>query len=86
MQDFLVVAMLDSQRDLSEPVEKFIFRHVVLPALPISSLESLLDLALEVSIVCIVHHDTQLALLRLVDFAELHDIGMVEDFENFGLV
>jgi len=30
MQNFLVVAMLNSQSDLSEPVEKFIFSHVVL--------------------------------------------------------
>lgn len=86
MQNLLVVAMLHGEGDLREPVEELVLGHVVLAALPVDSLKALLDLALEVTIVSVVHHDAQLALLGLVHFAETHDVGVVEDFEDFGLV
>ena len=86
MQDFLVMAVLDRQRDLSEPIEEFIFSHVVFLAIPVCLLEALLDLALQVAVVGVVHHDAQLALLGLVDFAELDDVRVVEHLEDLCLV
>ena len=86
MQDLLVVTVLDGERDLSEPVEKLILRHVVLATLPVSGLEPLLNLLLQVSIIGIVHNDAKLALLRLVNFAEAGNVNMVEDLQDFRLV
>ena len=86
MQDFLVVAMLNSQSDLREPVEKFIFSHVVLLSLTVDRLEALLNLSLQVTIVGVIHHNTELALLGLIDFAELYDVWMAKDLKNLRLV
>jgi len=46
MQDLLVVAMLDGEGDLCEPVEKLILSHVVFASLPICRLEPLFNLHL----------------------------------------
>jgi len=79
MQDLLVMAMFDCESDLSEPIQELVFSHVILTALPVDSLEPLLDFLLQVTIVCVVHHNAELALLGLVNFAETSDIGMVEN-------
>lgn len=86
MQDLLVVAMLNSEGDLSEPIKEHILGHVVLAALPIGRLESLLDLHLQITIVCIVHHDTELAFLGLVYLTEAGNVYVVEDLQDFCLV
>ena len=86
MQNFLIMAVLHGEANLREPVQKLILSKVILPALSIDCLKALLDLALEVAIVSIIHHDAQLSLLCLVDFAETHDVGVVEYLQNFGLV
>ena len=86
MQDLLVVTVLHGECDLGEPVEELILSHVVFPTLAIDSLEALLDFALQVTIVGIVHHNAQLALFGLVHLTETHNVGMVQHLQNFGLV
>ena len=86
VQDFLIVAVLHGQCDLGEPVEELIFRKVVLASLTINSLKALLDLALHVTVVGVVHDNAELAFLGLVDFAETHDIWVIKHLKNLCLV
>ena len=86
MQDFLIMAVLHGQCDLGEPVEELIFREVVLASLTINSLKALLDLALHVTVVGVVHDNAELAFLGLVDFAETHDIWVIKHLKNLCLV
>jgi hypothetical protein len=86
MQNLFVVAMLNGEGDLGEPVQKLILGHIVLAALAVDCLEALLNFALKITIICVVHYDAQLALFGFVDFPETHDIGVVKHLQNLGLV
>jgi len=46
----------------------------------------LLNFSLQISTVCKVHNDAEVALLRFVAFAELHDVRMVEYVEDLGFL
>ena len=84
MKDFAVVAVLQSEADLGEPVENLILRYVIEPRLRLI-LVLILDLGLKVAIVSVVHHNTQLSLLCLVDLSEPNDIRMIEYLQYLGL-
>ena len=85
MKDFPIMAMLQRQANLSEPVEYLIFREVLELACARLVLVLVLDLCLKVTIVCVIHDYAQLAFLRFVNFAESYDVWVVENFENFSL-
>jgi hypothetical protein len=77
--------MLKSKTDLRKPVQYLIFCNVIELARFRLVLVFILDLSLQIAIVCVVHDNTQLSLLSLVDFAESNDVGVVEDFEDLSL-
>ena len=85
MQDFAIVAVLQSEADLCEVVQDLILSEVLEHASLLLVLVLILDLRLHIAIVSIVHHDAQLALLCLVDLAETNDIGVAEDLQDFCL-
>ena len=85
MQYLTIVAVFHGQTDLSEEVKHLILSEVLKDASFRLLLMLVLDLGLEVAIVCVVHDYAQLALLGLVDFSEANDVGMAEDFEDLGL-
>ena len=80
------MTVFDGKGDLSEPVKELILSHVVFAALSISRLEPLLNFLLKVTIICVVHHDTELSLLGLVHLTEAGDVHVVEDLQDFCLV
>ena len=80
------MTVLERECNLSEPVEQFILSKVVLAALSIRCLEPLLDLALQVTIVSVVHDDTKLSFFGFVHFTELGDVRMVKDFQDLCFV
>ena len=86
MQNFPIVNMLQREANLGKPIEDMILAPILqLASIFLLDLVLFLDLALEVTAIGVVHDDTQLALLGLVDLLESDDVGMLEDFENFGL-
>ena len=76
MKNFSIVHVLQPQADLSEPVE---YETLAKEAAPL-----LLNHFLEITPVCIVHHDAELALFGLVNLTESDYVGMIQCFENFG--
>ena len=86
MKDLFVVAVLDGECNLREPVQKLVLSQVILATLTVYRFEALFDLALQIAIVSVVHDNTQLALLCFVDFPEANDIRVVEDLQNLSLI
>ena len=84
MQNLAVVAVLERQADLREPVQDLILREVVLGHLRLALVPSLkfLDLQRHVAAISVVHHDAELALLRLVHLLEADDVRVVEHLKN----
>lgn len=76
MKNFPIVNVLQSQADLSEPVEN--------EALAKEAAPLLLNHFLEIAPVRIVHHDAKLALFGLVNLTESDYVGMIQCFENLG--
>ena len=84
MQDFPIVAMLDSEANLGEPVEDHIFGKILSPLLALRSL--LFDFGGEIASICIIHDDAQLSFLGFVDFSEMNDIRVIEHLQDLGFL
>lgn len=78
MENLSIMTVLQSQADLSEPAEHVILWEVLQHSSLLPFLMLFLNSALQVSSICKIHDNAQLALLCLVDFSEPHDVGMVE--------
>ena len=85
MKDLSVVTMLNGQTDLREPVQDLILSQVVLGHFGLAFVLSLilLDLQCHVASIGVVHDNTKLALLRLVDFFKSDDVRVIEHLEDF---
>ena len=70
------MAMFESEADLGEPVQNCIFGKILIAAL----LFLLFDFTVEVSAICVVHDDAELAFLCFVNLFESNDIWMVQNF------
>ena len=84
MQYLTIVAVFHGQTDLSEEVKHLILSEVLKDASFRLLLMLVLDLGLEVAIVCVVHDYAQLALLGLVDFSESNYVRVIQHFKNLG--
>ena len=82
VEDFAVVAVLEGQAYLGEPPHNLLLRY----EFPAMLFLLLLNHALQVAPIRIVHNNAQLAFFRFVHFLEANDVGVVEHFENFGLL
>lgn len=78
VQDLAVVHMLQTEADLSEPVQDLRFSE--------EAAALRLDHLLEIAPVRVVHHDTELPLLCLVDLPESNDIRVIEHLQYFCLL
>lgn len=86
MQNLFVVTMFHGERNLGEPIEQFVFGEVVHASRAIFLLEPLLNFGLQIAAICVVHNNTQLSFLCLVDFSKADDVRVVEHFEDLGFV
>ena len=78
--------VLQSEAYLREPVEHVLLGPVIeLAAILVFLLVLLLDATLQVATVGVVHDDAQLALLRLVDFLEAHNVWVAQNFKDLCL-
>ena len=68
--------MLYRKAHLSEVIKQFIFIEVVFVSILIL-FSSCLYLLVDVSSICVIHHDTKLTLLSFVNFSESTNIGVV---------
>lgn len=84
MQDFTIVAMLQGKANLCEVVKYLILSEILQHASLLLILVLILDLCLHVSIVGVIHDNTQLPLLSFIDLAETNDIWVAEDFQDLG--
>ena len=78
MQDFFVVYVFHCEADLRKNIQQLVLRPVLGLAARVFCLCAILNLRLEVTTICVIHHDAKFALFCLVDFSETHDIGMVQ--------
>lgn len=74
--------MLERQANLGKPTEDLLFRVILQRAGLGLLLVLLLNLALEVSSICIVHDDAKLSFFGLIDFSETDDVRMVQHLQN----
>jgi hypothetical protein len=77
VQYLTIVAVFHGQTDLSEEVKHLILSEVLKDASFRLLLMLVLDLGLEVAIVCVVHDYAQLAFLSFINFPETDNIWML---------
>ena len=85
MKNFLIVSVLNGEANLCKPVEHVIFAKILSLSLSVLHFCLLFNFGLKVSVIAVVHHDTQLPALGFVDFAEPRNVGVVEHFEDLCL-
>ena len=86
VQYLSIVNVLQRQADLREPVQHVILAPILqLSARPLFLLVLLLDAALQVAAVGVVHNDAQLPLLGLVHFPEADDVRVLQHFQDLRL-
>ena len=72
MKNFPIVNMLYSKTDLREPVKNLSFRK--------GSSSLIFNSSLDITSICILHHNMKSLLLCLVNLNESNDVWMVEIF------
>ena len=70
--------VLERQRYLSKPIQQLTLSEV-LSSLPLNHL-------LEIATIGVVHDDAEFAFFGFIHFSEANDVGMIEYFEDFGLL
>ena len=78
MDDFTIMTVLHTQTHLRKPVQDLGLAEIA-PSL-------LLQLARQVTAICIVHNDAQLTFLGFEYFNELDNIWMLQMFNNLGFL
>ena len=79
------MTVLHGQAYLSKQVESLVFSEILKDPSLLLLLVFVLDLGLQVSVIGIVHDDTQLALLCLIDLAEANNVGMAQHLQYLSL-
>lgn len=74
--------MLHAKANLSEPVQNLLLLDIV----RCTDVTVLFDFSLQVSAIGISHDNAQLSLFGLVDLLKLHDIRVMQDFKDLGLL
>ena len=84
MQYLPVVDVLESQTNLSEPVEHVLLTPILkLASILLPILVLILNFSLQISSVCEVHDDAKFSFFGFVNFSKSHDIWVLEDLEYF---
>ena len=79
------MTVLHCQAYLSKQVESLVLSEILKDPSLLLLLVFVLDLGLQVSVISIVHDDTQLALLCLIDLAEANNVGMAQHLQDLSL-
>ncbi len=85
MQDLAIMAVLQRQAYLREPVKHLVLREVLHLPRRLPFLVLLLDPWLQVSPIGVVHDDAQFPFLRLVHLPKPDDVRVLQHFQDLGL-
>ena len=79
------MTVLHGQAYLSKQVESLVLSEILKDSSLLLLLVFVLNLGLQVSVISIVHDDTQLALLCLIDLTEANNVWMAQHLQDFSL-